>query len=224
MADTEVLTAVLTQSEAPTTDSLLSLEGDPTSDQAVGHLFDQWGMPLRRPDLSPCEQGRAQGVECLTLLGSLRDIRHIDRPAVVKLTIASIEHYFVITGISGDVIELISGEGTFRLLRRDLLRSWDGNFAVLWQPPPGGKLVTRGDAGPGVDWLRSHLSQVDGGDNALAGEPFDAVLEQRLRQFQISMGLRPDGMAGTMTFLHLHNATSNDLPRLSKADAGRGDS
>ncbi|MEX1237043.1 MAG: AAA family ATPase [Pseudomonadales bacterium] len=216
VANDPVLTTVITPDQRPATDSLLRLEGDTASDQALGHLFDLWGIPLQRSNVSPCQQAPTHGVECLTLLGSLRDIRHIDRPAVVKLTIASIEHYFVITGFDGDIVELTSGEGTFRLLPRDLLRSWDGNFAVLWRPPPGPKMLTRGDRGAGVDWLRSQLYKVDGGGSASAGAPFDDDLEQRLRQFQISMGLIPDGIAGTNTFLHLLNTTSGDLPRLTK--------
>jgi general secretion pathway protein A len=44
--------------------------------------------------------------------------------------------------------------------------------------------------------------------------PNDAIWRSRVSAFQLSQGLKPDGLAGPTTFMQLNRATGVDEPRL----------
>jgi general secretion pathway protein A len=212
-----IITARTTPLSEPVTDSLLMVDGDESFDAAMGRLFQVWGAPMPNPADVPCEQASRFGLECLSVLGSLRELRHLDRPAVVKLTIAGLEHYLVVRRLEDETVELVSSKGRYLLKEDDLLYSWDGRFSLLWKMPPGYRLVRRGDSGATVDWLSRQLALVDGEPAVTTTVNFDENLERRLKRFQISVGLRPDGIAGERTWIHLNSATGTDVPRLAPA-------
>lgn len=212
-----IITARTTPLSKPVTDSLLMVEGDETFDAAMARLFQVWGAPAPNPAESSCQQAPQFGLECLSVLGSLRELRHLDRPAVVKLTIAGLDHHLVIRSMENETVELVSSNGRYLLTEDDVLYSWDGRFSLLWKMPPGYRLVRRGDSGTAVDWLWRQLALVDGEPAATSTVRFDEDLERRLKRFQISVGLRPDGIAGERTWIHLNSATGTDVPHLARA-------
>ena len=76
--------------------------------------------------------------------------------------------------------------------------------------------VKRGDAGPGVAWVKSRLAALDGGGNAEAGPAFfDADLEERVRKLQTAYGIRADGIVGPETLFAL-SALDDSGPRLAR--------
>lgn len=217
-----VVTATATPIEPPPQlDSLIMLEGDSSFGDAMSHLFDLWGVPATA-SAQPCELASRHQLKCLSLLGSLRDVRHLNRPAVVRLDIAGLEHFFAITGIEPGVVELRSNAGAFKLAQTDLLRAWDGNYTILWQMPPDYRVVSQGDSGSIVDWLGNQLAIADeSGDEPATGTSFDETLTERIKRFQIRAGLKPDGIAGDKTWIHLNDAVGKDVPRLVSLDAER---
>jgi general secretion pathway protein A len=216
----EAMATAEPQAELP--DQLIDVEGDASLDAAMAVLFNIWRTPIPAADAVPCEVAASFGLRCLFQLGSLRDIHHLDRPVAVKLEIASLEHYVVITGIEDGIVDVSSTKGDYRLAERDVIRTWDGNFAALWKMPPEYRAVKLGDDGATVDWLYRQLSLVQGtgAETAIVGESFDENLERRVKQFQISQGLKPDGIAGAITWIHLNSAVGEDLPRLASSDGG----
>lgn len=203
-------------------DALIDVEGEASLDAAMAVLFNTWQTPLPASESPPCDLAPGFGLRCLSQLGSLRDIRHLDRPAAIRLEIASLEHHVVITSISDGIVTVSSASGDYRLAERDVIRTWDGNFTILWQVPPEYRTVKLGDTGATVDWLHRQLSiaQATGAETAIVGGTFDEALERRVKQFQISQGLKPDGIAGTITWIHLNSAVGANVPHLDSSRGG----
>ena len=84
---------------------------------------------------------------------------------------------------------------TVRLI--ELAQFWRGDFASYWQAPEGyHSRLQDGSTGPAVDWLANRLNQLDGGPSAgTAAVPIalDADLRARVRAFQRTRGITPDG-------------------------------
>lgn len=215
VADTNnTVTASITPSPPPQTDALIDIEGDDSAEKAMAGLFTLWGMPFS-PGIAPCQQAAQLGLACMQGLGSLRDLERLDRPAVVRLSIAGVDHFLAIAHMGDGVVELVSGKGDYRLKEGDVTMAWDGKYAILWKPPPEYRIVQRGDKGATVDWLARQLAMVSGDESApVVGATFDAPLEQRLKRFQITQGIKPDGIAGVMTWIHINSLLDQGVPRL----------
>lgn len=202
----------------PATDSLIRVVGDGSAGAAMSQLFALWGMPFHASEISPCQQAQQFGLSCKISMGSLADLNHLDRPAVIDLSIAGINNFLAVTHIDGDIVDVESSRGKFRLKKSDVVRNWDGNFAILWKPPPDYRIVKPGDKGPMVDRLIRQLAEINKEKaTPVVGATFDAKLESRLKQFQVSEGLKPDGIAGANTWIHINSLVDKNVPRLSSA-------
>lgn len=213
--------AVVQRTSAPKTDALIEVEGDSSAGAAMAQLFKLWGLPLKATGGSPCQQAKEFGLACLMELGSLHDIAHLDRPAVIDLSIAGIDNFLALTGFDGHIVNLVSSNGSYRIRQSDLVANWNGNYAILWKPPPDYRVVKQGDKGLTVDWLYRQLAIIDGDKTAPSvGKPFSAALEQRLKQFQIAQGLKPDGIANADTWIHINTLVDKDVPHLNESAGG----
>ncbi|MDZ7686917.1 MAG: peptidoglycan-binding protein [Gammaproteobacteria bacterium] len=192
-------------------DALIAVEGDETPTAALRRLLSTWQVPLPAETGDPCETATRFDLRCLSLLGSLRDITNLNRPAVIRLSIASIDHFVMLTGVDADSVTVTSGNGRYRLRREDLLKTWNGEFILLWRTPAAYRVVQRGDNGPIVEHLSRQLSLVSDGP---VEDEFSAGLEDRLKRFQVSAGLRPDGIAGALTWIHLNQAIGINAPTI----------
>ena len=77
--------------------------------------------------------------------------------------------------------------------------------------------LTVGDRGPAVDWLVNRLAIINDASPPLSpGYIFDGTLESRVRQFQLSSGLTPDGIAGVKTWIKINDKDGVATPRLHK--------
>ncbi len=67
-----------------------------------------------------------------------------------------------------------------------------------------------------VDWLAEQLGRID---KQTAGSParFDRALQASLQAFQLTQGLKPDGVAGATTFMLINQVTGVPEPRLKPA-------
>ncbi|XOV87338.1 MAG: AAA family ATPase [Pseudomonadota bacterium] len=191
---------------------LIEVEGSASRAAAMRLLFGAWDVPSAN---GQCDDGEGYNLRCMTLLGSLRDLAHLNRPALVELKIANLSHFLVVTGTENSALTVVSENGTFRLGFPDVLEAWDGRFTILWRPPAGFRLLQAGDESPLVGLLRTQLQLVDQAEPALsATNLFDTALAERLKRFQLSRELRPDGIAGEQTWIHLNTAAGKPVPRL----------
>lgn len=212
----EIVTANLIEAEpALRPDPLLAVQGESTRNAGIARLLLAWQAPLADGD-DACELASQYQLRCFETIGSLHDIEQLNRPAVIRLTLALEDHFVTVTGVGPDLITLTSSEGRFRVRREDVLATWDGRYTVLWRTPPEYREIARGDSGALVEQLSRQLALVSDGPVTTT---FDEALEDRLKRFQISVGLRPDGIAGAQTWIHLNQAAGLNAPTLNRERA-----
>lgn len=148
-------------------------------------------------------------------------MRFFDRPTLVRLAAEGLPEGFAAIGaLEADAATLDLIEGTRRVSLASLEEYWDGEYLMLWQPPPVGRgIIGPGSAGESVRWLRKLLSQVpELAFEATGSGTFDGALGEAVRKFQERQGLWIDGIAGPKTLIRLHNAVGMpEIPRLEPA-------
>ncbi|MFN3238231.1 MAG: AAA family ATPase [Pseudomonadales bacterium] len=206
-------------SQIPTT-RLQAVPGYPVQQDAYRKLFELWGSEVvLEDDSDPCQVASSSGLQCLTKLGSLRDVVYLNRPVVINLRKTTGSEWYLLTGVGEDYLEVTTGNRTYRFPQSDLLGAWSGYYTLLWRTPPAySDPARRGDKGAAVDWLQTQLAVVEGSDvpSIAAGTAFDEDLEARVKRFQISVGLVPDGIVGPQTWIHLNSADAANIPRLDQ--------
>ena len=120
----------------------------------------------------------------------------------------------MLTRLVGDEAWLQLGDKRMRVPLALLSGLWRGDFATLWLAPEGYRTkVQLGQTGPVVDWLAEQLGRIDQ-QTASSPARFDRTLQARLQGFQLTQGLKPDGVAGATTFMLINRAAGIAEPRL----------
>lgn len=221
--EVQVPSAALARVNEARTDSDLALE-DVTMDRvaAMKVLLRRWGVELK--DLGqgdPCERVADYGLRCEIDRGGWSRMRFFDRPALIELTSAKGGEGFAAVGaLDTELVTLDLDEGNELVSVAALDPYWNGEYLLLWQPPPvGNGVISRGSSGEPVRWLRKLLSQIpELSVEATDSGNFDRALGDAVRRFQELQGLKVDGVAGPKTLIRLHNAVGMpEIPRLSTA-------
>jgi general secretion pathway protein A len=106
-----------------------------------------------------------------------------------------------------------------RSVTRDAVEEqWLGEYYVTWpQAPDWPAEIRRGESGPAVDIV---LQMAERAEPAWpGGGKFDAEFEGWLTTFQRRNGLKPDGIIGPNTLIHLMAPTITE-PRLVQDSGG----
>lgn len=222
-ASAPIITATTAQAPDPVdvstrlTTSLDDISGHTTRSQAFVDLFSLWATPFS-PDREPCTFASAVELQCLTQIGSLREIGYLNRPVLVRLTTDQGENWFTLTGLRPRTADIRVGDETFVVDRDALLAAWNGEYSMLWRPPPSySRPLRRGDSGPDVDWLVNRLDAIENNNSDVeTGVAFDDMVESRVKRFQISAGLKPDGIVGTRTWIHINSRINESIPVLNE--------
>ena len=125
--------------------------------------------------------------------------------------------YALLVGLDEQSATLRIGKELHRVRLVALARLWRGDFATYWRAPAGYSAdLADGSSGPAVDELARRLSRLDGAPLPSSSTPqtLDAALRERVRAFQRSQGIAPDGRPGPMTFMQIDSATGTTGPRL----------
>ena len=205
--------------EPPALASLLR-ETDSSSYRAAWtELLSLWSVVLPgsvTPDF--CDFAKQYGLLCMVGQGNWNILRQFDRPVILQLAAPDGRRVpVVLQHMEGSVAEVIVGNERYRLDIEQVERSWYGDYVLLLQAPPDGRLFMKaGDRGPVVSWLRQQLEQAQG-ESIPAPDPldFDYVLQAQVLAFQRSHGLVADGIVGKNTMIHLNTASGREgVPRL----------
>jgi general secretion pathway protein A len=218
MAETLVMPAA--ESEAGALEDLLVADY-PHYRTAWRELFALWSVELRE-DVGPpefCTFAKQYGLLCMHGKGNWNTLRQLDRPVILKLAADDGRRIpVVLQRLDDRFAELIIGGELYRLDVGQVDHFWYGNYSLLLQIPPGGKLFLReGSHAEDVKWLRKQL-EVTQGVKIPASNPtfFDYPLKKHLLDFQRSHGLVADGVMGKNTIIHLNSQSSSaGIPRLS---------
>ena len=183
-------------------------------------LFALWSVVLPssvEPDF--CDFAKQYGLLCLAEQGNWTTLREFDRPAILTLLADTGERVPVLLQhLDDSVAELIINNELYRLAVEQVEQNWYGDFTLLLQLPPGGRLYLQvGDRGPVVSWIRDRL-EIALGVIIPADDPlsFDYALQREVLAFQRAQGLKTDGIVGKYTMIHLNTASRRKgVPLLS---------
>ncbi|MCK9387720.1 MAG: AAA family ATPase [Sulfuritalea sp.] len=185
---------------------------------AFGALFKAWGMEYQGPD--SCQPAVRSGLNCHSAKGNLRDVRQLDRPVVMTMHgIDRKEPVFFATlfKLDKENATFAVGSKTTTVAITALIDQWSGLYTVLWRKPSEARAFIRnGERGPAVLWLSRQLAAYEGAAASSDPDPvFDAAMIRRLKHFQMSQDLEPDGAFGPKTLMRLASVGDRAAPRLS---------
>jgi len=191
---------------------LTSLMGHANFQAALNDLLGLWDVDFTDPDTATCDLAETIGLFCYESVAGLNEMNDFNRPVIVNLN----GRWFTLTQLSRQSAYVISTDTAHEVEISELLDAWNGNFTLLWRAPPGYQVpLTVGDRGPAVDWLVNRLAIINNVNPPLSpGYVFDGALESRVRQFQLSSGLTPDGIAGVKTWIKINDRDGVPTPRL----------
>lgn len=175
-------------------------------------------------DADPCKVTPSQAMQCVRASDlTLPQLRQLDRPGILTLHLPKkMVVYANLVGLGEDSATLQIGASQHRVRLASLTALWQGDFATYWKPPadylPG---MPAGSKGAAVDWLAHQLDAAHGSASPAraqaTGAVFDDALRARVRAFQRTQGLKPDGQPGPMTFMQLESAAGALTHRLHNA-------
>jgi general secretion pathway protein A len=219
VADGPGVPASAAQAAAVPASAPLPLAGLPSENAAWRELAALWKLPVEQADACSAAAGQRAGCYRGTGLG-LTQLRQFDRPGLLALRDAQGRLTWAL------LVALDTRNATLRAHGREmsvplaaLAPLWQGEWASFWRTPPGyQRALSPGDAGAAVPALAGLLARAQG--RAAPQTParsLDGALLDDLRAFQFAAGLKPDGVAGPVTFMLLNRAGGLDEPRLLKA-------
>ena len=186
--------------------------------EAFAVLFDHWNLPIGDTPEIPCNFAPTVGLQCLRRSAAWADVIALNRPFIIELT-GSDEtlFYTAITGVSGGELVYEMNGRSWQATANYPPENWNGYYILLWQMPPNYRgVIQQGANGPAVSFLRQNLAyllQQDIPKNA-AGDIFDAQLKSALVKFQNQNALKPDGVAGALTWINLNTKIGASVPKL----------
>ena len=178
-------------------------------------LAQAWGATFG--DGEPCQIAMRQRLQCFRGSGSLASLRQLDRPVILTLRSDNEETlYALMTGLGPHtaILQTASARRSVSLLT--LAQMWRGEFATLWRAPAGYRASAGEDGGSAASqWVAARLTTLQGPPPQAADGPDTEVpLKSRISAFQMSQGLKPDGLAGPMTYMQLNRVSGVDEPKL----------
>jgi general secretion pathway protein A len=226
-----VLTTPQTARPVPVPLSLDKLQWPPdqpshlSRETAFQELFRLWGIPYdAKKDSSPCQYAKARQLGCLDMPSGLSGLRQLNRPAVLKFfDDQGKEFYAALTAFEGQTATFVLGNKTMRVDVKEAEGRWFGDYTLFWRMPPNYRGSIRpGFRGAEVQWLEKQLALVSGQQvrprkNAVV----DQGLVSQVKKFQLSKGLKPDGVVGPQTIINLNTAAGSDEPRLYGTKEGK---
>ena len=188
---------------------------------AFNALFRRWDLNyLPESGVHPCQFASTVGLGCLRGQGNLPILQLLNRPARVTLYDQQGRGYpasFLGVSSSGSDIVLALGGEIQRVPITSLANWWYGEYLVLWHMPAGYRFPLKvGVSGGAVVWLLQQLGEIvgDTGENTV-NQTYTKELESKVKLFQLSHSLIPDGIVGPRTIIALNNQSDAKLPKLS---------
>ena len=179
---------------------------------ALTDLLQLGGFDFTDPDSASFELAETIGLFCFSSIAGLNEMNDFDRPVVINLN----NQWFTLIELDRGSASLKVDNTIHSVPVAELLDACSGNFTLLWRAPPGYKAPSSiGDRGPAVDWLVNRLQVInDRTGPTTPGYVFDGELEVQVKQFQLTTGLTPDGIAGVKTWIKINDADDIETPRL----------
>jgi general secretion pathway protein A len=153
-----------------------------------------------------CERAERAALRCLRGVGSIADLRRLNRPAMLTLGDAEgREFYAVAEALDGARVTLDVGGLSVSCTVAEMEELWKGEYRLLWRPPLADvEVIGKTSPADAIRWLRRTLNEVQGFPPLDPGNgAFDWPLVKAVMQFQTRVGVKVDGTVGTDTFIAL---------------------
>ena len=197
--------------------------GAATRDMAYRTLFARWDVRYDQEDGQTVhQQARRQGLRCEEGIGSVSDLRKMNKPVVLKLLDEkSGEYHATLTSLRGEDAVLTIGSEKRTVDLKELSKAWSGEYLLLWRAPREYKKELKpGEGGSLVTWVDRQLSLAQGRSvEARQGLLYGDEMVKRVKEFQRTAGLKPDGIVGPWTIMRL-SAVNNPEPTLDERQGG----
>ena len=174
---------------------------------AYAALFEHYGFS--GDSLShPCWQTDKHQLSCAkNKLETWEQLAELNRPSVISLiTQDRRQAYALVIGINANNVilrDLNGKRSTHSLL--DIGQQWNGDVYYLWRKPDAyDKPLLLGARSPVVNWVAEQFALLDGQSRAITDNLFTKRLQTRIKIFQSSEGLTPDGIIGEQTLMKLN--------------------
>jgi len=191
-----------------------------SSTMAFQTLFSIWGLD-KNEDISAsgCTYFRYDNYRCLRSAGSLKNLKKLNRPAVLKLfDKEGTVFYAALLSMEPMYASLVIAEQEISVDIRDIENQWLGDYYVIWKTPPEyNYALMPGAEYSAVTWLSRQLSIINNKDTAVPETTiFSNEMASEVKAFQLANGLVPDGIIGPHTIIHINTAVDDSVPLLIK--------
>ena len=188
---------------------------------ALRALATLWQVTLNEGDT--CQLAAQQQLACFRNSGGLSQIKQLERPVVLSLhDDRETPMYALLTGLQGQSAILQIESHRYALPLSALATMWRGDFTTFWHTPPTyrGKILP-GNTGPTVDWLATQMARINHEPAPITSgkQVFGPPMQAKVYAFQISQGLKPDGVVGATTFMQINRAIGVHEPILLTGQA-----
>ena len=191
---------------------------DENRTQAFAALLSSFGLQAPQTASDPCEILARDGWRCQWESGDWERLQRLGRPVMVEVLSLSGEPRFgTLSGMNDSAATLSLGRERYPAARAALEPMWTGRYLVLWRPPKlTGHVLRLGAQGNDVLWLREQFRALDG-TPVVSADPsvYDSALRVRVLAFQQSRALKPDGVVGRETLVHLDSALRRPVDPVS---------
>lgn len=172
-------------------------------------LAEMWDQPGAAFTIqAACNGDDSLGYACLRDQGNWSKIGRLGLPVILVLQ-GETPDYLLLQGMEADRLLVGTREGPITVSRDSVESRWLGTYLVAWPQAAGWpNYIGRGDSGPAVATIMEMASRVEEPYNG--DQVFDAAFELWLKDFQARNGLKPDGIVGRNTLLHLMTASINE--------------
>jgi len=178
-----------------------------------------WHSKISSTEGEPCSQLSDNRLSCLNQHANIWLIRAMNRPAIFHIKGKDgAHHYSIIRFISHGYAFIQLGSQQWRIPLSELKKHMQDQISLIWFKPPGyQKDIQQGDSGQTVEWLSRQLDHIQG--TMIPSRQFhsmDDILTERLKAFQQSERMTPDGIAGILTLMRINERIGLDIPRLQQ--------
>jgi len=169
-------------------------------------LAEMWNQPGAAFTIqAACNGDEKLGYACLQDQGNWSKISRLGLPVILVLQDES-PAYLLLQGMEADRLLVGTREQALTVTRDSVESRWLGTYLVAWPQAAGWPgYISRGDSGPAVVTIMEMAGRVEEPYNG--DQVFDAAFELWLKNFQARNGLKPDGIVGRNTLLHLMTAS-----------------
>jgi len=188
--------------------------------QAYRSIFNQWNVNYTNQPFSlACEFAELYGLRCLHKNGNWRSLLKLNRPAVLTLITEYGETlYLSLLAVRGDDAYVSHQNKAFWVGLDELDRYWLGEYSILWKLPPYKSQIIAPGQKKESQWLTASLDVIQRNTRtrtpATTRNPRNDSLDAKLKRFQLRSGLMPDGIAGSMTIIHINSQLKLNYPTL----------